>query len=217
MSEQIEDNPYLSARAEWDARYGDFVKAASDWKRIAVISLLILAGSVGGNIWQGLKSKFVPYVIEKDANDRIVSVSVPGQGTITDSMLRATLADWIMHYRSVVADPVVQKQYVEKTYALIPQGSAAKQTIDQWYREGHNPYERMKTETVTVEVASVLALSSQSYQIEWKETTRGLKGEVTGVDQYRALLSIERFEVDEDNLFKNPLGIFIPTVSIQKI
>lgn len=216
MSEKIEENPYLNARAEWDAMFGGYVNAADQWRKYALIALSILGLSLIGNIWQGLQSKLRPYVIEKDANDRIISVSVPGEGTISDSMIRASLADWITNFRSVAADPLVQKQFVEKTYALIPQGSAAKQTVDQWYR-ANNPFERMKTQTVTVEIASVLGLSNKSFQIEWRETTRGLKGEVTGVEQFRALLTIERFEINEDTLFKNPLGIYVPTVSIQKI
>ena len=43
------DNPYLSARAEWNERYGDFVKAAHTWKMVAFAALGTSACAVIGS------------------------------------------------------------------------------------------------------------------------------------------------------------------------
>jgi type IV secretory pathway TrbF-like protein len=44
----------------------------------------------------------------------------------------------------------------------------------------NSPFEKAKTATVAIEVNNIVALSNQSYQIDWTEYERDRKGKETG-------------------------------------
>lgn len=208
----------MAARREWNERYGEFVKAASMWRLIAIIAIATAFIGTMGAVYIGSQSKLIPYVIGVDELGRVTSAGIPDQKGLDEKVLRATLADWITWHRSVVSDPAVQEQFVLKTYAYLTQASAAKGSLDEWYKsELNNPYERMKSGTVTVEVQSVLLMSERTYQLDWKETTRNRAGQVTGSQNFRSLITIEALGIDPSLLLKNPLGLYIQTISIQQV
>lgn len=208
----------MAARREWNERYGEFVKAASTWRLIAIIAIATAFIGTMGAVYIGSQSKLIPYVIGVDEMGRVTSAGIPDQKGIDEKVLRATLADWITWHRSVVSDPAVQEQFVLKTYAYLTQASAAKGSLDEWYKsELNNPYERMKSGTVTVEVQSVLLMSERTYQLDWKETTRNRAGQLTGSQNFRSLITIEALGIDPSLVLKNPLGVYIQTISIQQV
>ncbi len=211
------ENPYLTARREWNERYGEFVKASTFWMRIALCSLGIASVSVIGLVYIGSQSKLVPYVMREDESGRITSVGFPDKKMVDERVVRANLSEWVVWHRSVVADPNVQRLYVEKAYAFLLQGSPAKASLDQWYMDGHDPFVRMQTGMVNVQVQSVLVLSEKTYQIEWTETSISKNGQPVALAKFRALVTIETREVDSVTVLKNPLGIFLHTISIQQI
>lgn len=217
MENSTTENPYVSARREWNERYGQFVSSADFWRKIALWCLLLLSLAVGGVVYIGSQSKLVPYIMKEDGTGRITGLGFPGAQAIDDRVIRANLSEWIGWHRSVITDAVVQRQYVDKAYAFILQGTAAKNTLDQWYINGHDPFVRMQSGTVNVQVQSVLSLTDKTYQIEWVETLFNKQGQSLVEEKYRALISIELREVDGASLLKNPLGIFFQSISIQQI
>ncbi len=219
MSKTLEytENPYLAARREWDERNGTLVKAAHDWKMIAFLLAGSVILSIGGLIYLGSKSKFVPYVMEVDSNGKILNVSVPEPRKPDDRVVTATMAEWISNHRAVVIDAKVQREFLFKTYAYIKDPSAAKAAIDDWYGK-NNPLKRVVFETASVQVESVLRLSQDSFQIEWSENRSDLNGKHLGdPERFRAILTVEFGEVDADSLMLNPLGVYIKNFSFQKI
>lgn len=216
------ENPYLTARREWNERYGEFVQKSTFWMRVALCSLGVSVVSVAGVVYIGSQSKLVPYVMKVDDTGRVTSVGFPDQNNMKDpNVVRANLTDWVVWHRSVVADPSVQQLYAQKTYAFLLQGSSAKVTLDEWYLKGNDPFVRMQTGTVNVQVQSVLSLSDKTFQIDWTETSIDKVGRAisppAGQPKFRALVTIETREVDSVTVLKNPLGIFIQTMSIQQI
>ena len=212
------ENPYISARREWNERYGEFVKAASMWRIIAFLALGVAAIGTIGAVYIGSQSKLVPIVVGVNDLGRITATGIPGQKPIDSTVIEATLADWINWHRSVVSDVSVQENFVNRVYAYLTEGAPARASIDEWYKkEGNNPYERLKNVTVTVEVQSVLLMSGQTYQLDWRETTRNKGGQVVIVQNYRSLVTIESLGVDPRIALINPLGIYIQNISIQQI
>ena len=47
MAEHTPDNPYLAARQEWTERYGSYVRAASAWRLVGIVSLSLATLSTG--------------------------------------------------------------------------------------------------------------------------------------------------------------------------
>ena len=73
MAETTE-NPYLNARRAWNEHVGDVVSARRAWQAAGFVSLLIALAAVGGVVYIGSQSKFVPYVIEVDKLGEAVAV-----------------------------------------------------------------------------------------------------------------------------------------------
>ena len=218
MQEQTFENPYLNARREWNERYGEFVQAAYHWRLIALAALTLAIIGISGAIYLGAQSKLIPFIVEVDPKGHLLGTSIAEPNHRPDGkVIQSFIADWIVHHRSVIGDPVVQRQYVERTYAYVATGSAAKAAIDSWYSSGGNPFKRIATENVTVEISSVLLLSKDSYQVEWSEKTFDPNGKAIAVENFRALVTLEFHDIDATILTHNPLGLFFSSISVQKI
>lgn len=173
--------------------------------------------AVSGAIYIGSQSKMVPYVIGTDTLGRINFVGLPQASGLDERSVQAFLADWINHHRSVVTDKAVQIQFIEKTYAIIAKGSPMKDVFDRWYTGGHDPFVRAQSGSVGIEVESVLKLSGQSYQIEWQENSFDSRGQALVPERYRAIVTLEKRQVDSQNVLRNPLGIYLTAFSTQRI
>lgn len=206
-------NPYVAARREWNERYGDHIKSAHNWKMATFAISVVAAIAVSGLVFIGAKSKFLPYVIEVDGEGRIKSSGVPEQGFISEKIIRAQLADWISDQRGVTSDRIVQDKNIKKVYALLAKGHPATQAVSQYYTDGGSPFERMKSETVSVTIETLLPQSKDSWHAEWTEEVRNLMGVVTSSHRMKGILTLQMAGADP---VKNPLGIFIKHFSWQK-
>ena len=211
------DNPYLSARAEWNERYGDFVKAAHTWKMVAFAALGTSACAVIGCILLATRTKFVPYVVQVDGKGQVLQSLLPAAAQASERVIETDLAEFISHMRSVVTDAQVQHDYLERAYAHVSPESAPKSVMDTYFAGGGNPFERVTRETVTVDIESVLAQSKSSYQVEWRENTATLQGMPLRTQRFRALITTDLRDIEQSMVTKNPLGLFITSLSIQKI
>jgi type IV secretion system protein TrbF len=207
-------SPYTDAQHAWLERYGHFVSSASNWRLIALLEAAILAVAVVGLLFTANQSKFVPYVVEVDKIGQALPVAPANRAAPVDQrVLHAQLARWITTARSVVRDNVVEQDYVNLTYSLIAAQSAAKGFLDDYYRT-NNPYVRSSTETVEVNVTSILPVSSQTYEVRWTETHRDQHGHQLKQDNWEASIGIEIIPPsDELTILNNPLGIYITTLN----
>src|SRR5262252_6971375 len=149
-------NPYLVARREWDERYGDFITRARNWRTIALISALVSLVSTGGMLWQVARSRVIPFVVLVDSLGRPVASGLAEQASVGDDRLRrAVIQDWIENVRLVTTDGVAQRRAIDRVYAHIASGTSAQAFISEFYRNDP-PFKRAQTDTVAVEVKSVL-------------------------------------------------------------
>lgn len=211
-------SPYLEARREWNERYGDYIAAAESWKRYALGSLILAAALLMSTIYLAVRTQYVPYIVEVDKQGRVHGSEVLSPSSPQDEgVVKAALAEWVGDLRSVIADPIVQRQYINHVYAFLFQGSSATKTIGDWYRE-NNPYQRINDQRVVVEVESVLQQSENTWQIDWKEIPSQPTGEPMPTIHYRGLFTIEFLKIKSTSTIPiNPLGISVKEASISKI
>ena len=135
MADPHPDNPYLAARQEWTERYGSYVRAASAWRLVGIVSLSLATLSTGYALYQSTKVKLVPYIVEVDKLGSAVNAGFPAQIEYADSrVVRSTLAAFVTNFRSVTPDAVVQKQYIDRTYALLRTADPATEKVNNWFR-----------------------------------------------------------------------------------
>lgn len=203
-------NPYLAARQEWSERYGSYIRAASVWRAVALISLLLACIGVGYSLYLSTQVKLVPYIVEVDRLGNTVSAGFPQQIEYADvRVIRATLAGFVSSFRSVTPDAVVQKQYIDRTYALLRTSDPSTQKLNAWFR-GNSPFEKAVNATVGVEVNNVVALSNQSYQIDWTEYERDRAGKEIAARRFRGIATVAiTAPQDEATIRLNPIGLYV--------
>lgn len=211
-------NPYLAARREWDERYGEFITRARNWRTIATISALAALLATAGIVWTAARSRVVPFVVLVDSLGRPVASGLAEQASVGDDRLRrAVIQDWAENVRMVTTDGIAQRKAIDRVYAHIANGTSAQAFISDFFR-GDPPFKRAQTETVSVEVRSVLPTSERSFEVDWIETSRDLYGSVKSSDRWRGSITIAiNPPTDERQARVNPLGLYVTAASWAKV
>ena len=211
-------NPYLMARREWDERYGSLITRAKNWRLAAVLCALTALIQTAGMLVLSMRSKVVPYVVAVDSLGRQVAAGVVEEtSTADDRLKRAALFEWIGDLRSITSDGVAQRKEIDRVYARIANGSQAMTLVNEFYRNDP-PQKRAQTQTVSVDVQSVLATSDKTYQVEWVETVRDLLGQVKAEDHWKGAFTIAMNPpTDERQIRTNPIGIYITDASWTRV
>lgn len=211
-------NPYLAARREWDERYGSLISRERNWRRTAFFSLLIAIIAVAGMIRLSSKSRIVPFVIAIDSLGRTVASGPADEASSADDRIkRSTLFTWVEDLRTVTGDGIAQRKAIDRVYAHVAAGSQAQAFITEFYRSAP-PQKRAASETVSIEVRSVLPTSDRTFEVEWTEITRDLYGTIKAQDHWKAALSIAvNAPTDERQARINPLGIYVTNANWGKV
>ncbi len=211
------DNPYLNARRVWNGHIAGVMSAIQVWQVVGIISLMISLASVGGMIYIGSQSKFIPLVFQQDAGGNTVSITradrIPA-AKIDD--YRTAVAQFIEHIRLVTADADLQRKAVLQTYAFLNARDPATLKANEYLNANKdvNPFNRAVNETVSIEIRSVLQQSKESWQVDWLETTRSRDGaQKTKPTLMRAIVSIYQNEPESSttdiDALRNPHFLYI--------
>ncbi|MGA7201408.1 MAG: conjugal transfer protein TrbF [Candidatus Cybelea sp.] len=204
------ETPYLSARREWNERYGDYIARARTWRWAAFGAIAVALALAIGVVWQGAQSKVVPYVVEVNKLGDAVAVARADRAAPVDvRVIKAQLAAWIVDVRSVSSDPLAQKAALGRSYAMT--AATATLFLNDYYRQ-HSPFNQNRT--VAVSVDAVLPISTQTYQIQWSEDGRDLQGRALATTHWLASV-IVAFDppTDERGVLSNPLGLYVTGIS----
>jgi type IV secretion system protein VirB5 len=204
------ETPYLSARREWNERYGDYIARARSWRWAAFGAIAVSLALAIGVVWQGAQSKVVPYVVEVDKLGDAVAVARADRAAPVDvRVIKAQLAAWIVDVRSVSSDPLAQKAALSRSYATT--AATATLFLNDYYRQ-HSPFSQNRT--VAVSVDAVLPISNQTYQIQWSEDGRDLQGRALATTHWLASVTVA-FDppTDERGVLSNPLGLYVTGIS----
>lgn len=204
---------YVSGREEWLERYGSYIKRARQWQMVAMGSLVIAGISIIGNVIQAGQSKVVPYIVEVDKLGRIAAVEPAAEASPTPTrVIQATLADFVTNWRTVSADLDLQKRLLDRLSFCV--AGAAKGQMRQWF-ESNNPYSRAKEKLVQVHIKSLPAqVSTDSWRVEWEETTRNHAGAQLASETFQATLTIQLQPPTSDSqILRNPGGVYVTGMS----
>lgn len=217
-------HPYLNARRSWNSHVGSLIASRTLWQAVALISLLIAFASVGGVVYIGSQSKFVPYVVEVNKLGEAMAVAPASQADKVDQrIVRAATAEFIVNARTVTPDIAMQRRAIFKVYALMKSGSAATRKMTAFLNGSPdtNPFKRAEKQTVNIEVISAIPQTASTWQVDWVETQRTRRGEIMGKPyRMRALLNVGSNamppDASDDQIRLNPMGIYISDYSWSK-
>ena len=217
-------NPYLSARRTWNDLMQAQVASRRSWELIAILCLLIALASVGGIVYVGSQSKFIPFLYHVDSQGHALAIGPVEMASQADPrVLAATIGEFIANARLVTVDAALQRKAVYQVYAMLSEQDPATSKMNQWMNgtEDSNPFTRAEKETVTVDISTVLPQTPDTWEVTWLESVWDRKGEVkTQPVPMRALVTIYRAEpsatVTEDELRRNPLSVYVRDFSWSK-
>ena len=204
------ENPYIAARQEWNERYGSYVRAATAWRIVGVTGMAMAVIGFSYALYQSSQVKLVPNIVEVDRLGTAVSAGFPEQIEYADArVVRSILGAFVSSFRSVTPDAVVQKQYIDRTYAFLRTSDPATEKINAWFR-GNSPFNRARTITVSVEVNSIVPLSNQSYQVDWTEYERDRQGKELAVRRFRGIATVTLTPPQDEAVIRlNPIGLYL--------
>lgn len=212
------DNPYTTARRTWNDHVGGVMAERRTWQIVGLLSLTIALAAVGGLIYIGSQSKFIPYVIEVDKLGNVATSGAASVGShhVSDRAKNAALADWITCVRLVTPDVSMQRKCIFKAFSMTNPNDPATQKLNEWYNSptANAPFERAQKEMVSTDIRTVMPQTKDTWQIEWIETTRDNNGTMQKSPvTMRALVTVYIAEytpqTTEDQLRLNPLSIYI--------
>lgn len=217
-----QENPYLSTRRTWNDMSKARTSNSQTWQLIGILGLMIGLAGVGGAIYIGSQSRFIPYVVEVDKLGQAVAVAPAQQAAVADPrIMNATVASFISDIRTVTPDVALQRKAIFRVYALLSANDPATVKSNEWLNgtEDSSPFKRATREMVSIEIETVIAQTPTTWQVDWIETTRDRQGIVQSQPFHmRALVTVYTAppSSETDQIRMNPLGIYVRDFSWSK-
>jgi type IV secretory pathway TrbF-like protein len=209
------NNPYLNARREWDERYGDAISRAHSWKMVAIGAIAIAGIAVAGVAYIGAQSKIQPFVVAIDKMGDPIAMAQPVTGgAVNQRIIEAQVANWVWEWRSMLSDPIAEKQLLAKVYAMASTQAASE--INPWYKKN---WAADAGDIVSPHITSILPISKDTYQVNWTET-KYKNGQSQGTARYKANVTVgidKKIASTAQASLLNPLGIYISSVTWTKV
>ena len=213
-------NPYVQGWREWDERYADLVIGKRNWQ-IAAGGLLILSLILaGGMVRLASRSRYLPYIVEVDKLGYALTQAQPltaaSAPDVVERIERYEVASYIHQARAVSSDAQVEQEALNSLLAHTR--GAADHFLDDYYHSdgaAHNPFQITQKQTVSVQIDSILKLSSNSYEVRWTEVRRDLNGAAAGLpthweaDLQTAIVPPR----DGEAIVGNPLGFYVTNIT----
>ena len=208
------ETPYQRAAQVWDDRIGSARVQARNW-RLAFFGALALSGGLaGGLVWQSARGAITPWVVQVDKLGQAQAVA-PAVADYhpTDPQIAWYLAHFIKEVRSIPADPIVLRQDWLDAYDFVTSKGAL--ALDDYARTS-DPFGKIGKEQVSVDIASVIRASDDSFRVEWVERHYA-DDALTATERWSAILTIVvQTPTSASQLKKNPLGVYVDALSWSK-
>lgn len=208
------ETPYQKAAQVWDERIGSAHVQAKNWRLMAFGCLVLSTGLAGGLVWQSARGSVVPWVVQIDRLGQAQAVAPAAYDyQPTDPQIAFHLARFIEDVRGLPSDPIVLRQNWLRAYNFVTDRGAI--ALNDFARNA-DPFEKLGKMQVAIEVSSVIRASPESFRIAWIER-RYENGQLAATERWTAILSVViQTPHDADGLRKNPLGLFVNSISWSK-
>lgn len=208
-SKRPAETPYQRVKRIWDQRLGSLLEQAKNWRLMAIIN---------GSIAFILLILLIVMILVSHHN-RVFIAEVTNSGQVRNVALLKTayqptvaqkeyfVTQFIQMIRTVPLDPVAAKKEWINAYDFLTQGAANKLN-QQWQK--NNPIDLLGKKTVTVTLKSIVAISKNTFNVTWDETTVSTNGLNPLTISYNGVFTTTIIQPTlQKQIIKNPLGIYI--------
>ena len=208
------ETPYQRAGQVWDERIGSARVQAKNWRLAFFCTLALSGGLAGGLVWQSARGTITPWVVQVDKLGQAQAVApATADYQPTDPQIAWHLARFIQEVRGIPADPVVLRQNWLDAYNYVTDKGALALND---YARTNDPFSKVGKNQVSVDVASVIRASDNSFRVEWIER-HYVDDALASTERWSAILTIAlQTPSDADRLKKNPLGVYVHALNWSK-
>jgi type IV secretion system protein TrbF len=208
------ETPYQRAGQVWDERIGSARVQAKNWRLAFFCALTLSGGLAGGLVWQSARGTITPWVVQVDKLGQAQAVApATADYQPTDPQIAWHLARFIQEVRSIPADPVVLRQNWLDAYNYVTDKGALALND---YARTNDPFSKVDKSQVSVDVASVIRASDNSFRVEWIER-HYVDSALASTERWSAILTVVlQTPTDADRLKKNPLGVYVHALNWSK-
>lgn len=209
------DTPYARAKQEWDNRLGAVKAQSRNWRLIAfvcaLVSLLLIVALI---LVVELRQDRV-YVAEVNHGGRVVNIApLEKQYHPTQAQKEYFVSHFVKLMRQLPLDPVVAKNNWLQAYQFLTQRSV--KTFNQMMKK-QNPAQQLGKKTRSISITDVNAMSHNTFQVSWKETTTKLQTNDKSSQRYSGVFTIVTVPPkNQKQILQNPLGIHIAHFNVSK-
>ena len=205
------ETPYQKAAQVWDDRIGSARVQAKNWRYMAFGSLVLSAGFASALVWQSVQGTVVPWVVQVDNLGQAQTIA-PATADFrpTDPQIAWHLGRFIEQVRSIPADPIIVRQNWLRAYEWTTDRGAGALND---YARTNDPFTKVGTQQIAVDVSSVIRASPDSFRVAWIER-HFENGQLSGTQRWTAILTIAiQPPRDAERLKVNPLGIYVNAIN----
>jgi type IV secretory pathway TrbF-like protein len=208
MLETPENDVYQKAKKVWDQRIGSALLQAYNWRVLAFSSMLVSLCSIAGNIYLGSQKKVIPYIVEIRANGEssVLGTAESLQSKTKDRAIAYFLSRFVLLAREIPADAVLIRNNMNKLFQLVTM--QGKGLLAEKFKE-INLLDEFKEKNRALEIASVLGISKDTFQIDWFEAEYDKQGQKIAEHPMRGTFKVAFLEPSDQQIKENPLGIFV--------
>ena len=205
------ETPYQKAAQVWDERIGSARVQAKNWRYMAFGSLILSAGFAGALVIQSARGTVVPWVVQVDKLGQAQSIEpATADYRPTDPQIAWHLGRFIEQVRSIPADPIVVRQNWLRAYEWTTDRGAGALND---YARTNDPFAKVGTQQIAVDVSSVIRASPDSFRVAWTER-QFENGSLASTQRWTAILTIAlQPPRDTERLKANPLGIYVNAIN----
>lgn len=216
-----EFNPYLNTRVAYRSVF-EKLNSALMWRTMLMLSGWLAAGAfAAAYIAETQKAHVIPYVIYADqVGTPLVGGSATAMPAANEMVTKSFAAQFITDARAVTLDTNVLKRNLFQVYAHLRTGDPAMLKFREYYESKNGPMQRAAEELVDVKINAVLAMSPNTYQVDWIETTRNRAGEKIKPDTpMRGLVTWTKADppadakLTTDDVIRNPFFLYVTDFS----
>lgn len=125
------------------------------------------------------------------------------------------LSNFITELRSVSSDPQIVQTNIDKLYSRVIGDAIDKATS---FIKETDPKTRLKSETVTIKIASILPVSNSSYQIDFRETVWSSSKRIVSDIHYRCIVHTKIYTPrTKKQALYNPIGLYVSDFTITEV
>ncbi len=207
-------NTTLAGMAEgrvFDTPFVRLAETARSWQLAFYVALAVIAILIVGLVQLAVHSRVLVHVVEVDPLGRTLYAGPAKELEDPEPYIRHELSEFLIDLRTVIADR--RALFRNRSRALIHTTQSVRATLDRYFEDPANDPRRLGLELYReVNVHSLLALSENSWQVQWTETDFAhAQARQIARSSWTAILAIELAPPSERRTVsaQNPLGLYV--------